>query len=358
MRKKIATIVGARPQFIKCAPVSELLRKQFREVLIHTGQHYNPEMSHIFFQQLQIPEPDYNLEVGSHPHGRQTGFMLMRIEAVLLQEKPALVLVYGDTNSTLAGALAAAKLNVPVAHVEAGLRSFNRKMPEEINRIVADRLASLLFCPTRTAVKNLKAEGQLQGVYWTGDVMYDALLRHLPLAEQHSRILDRLGLSPKAYYLATVHRAENTDQPERLNEILKAFARLPLPVVFPVHPRTRRFIQTHFGERNWPNIRFIDPVSYLDVLVLQKNAAKVLTDSGGMQKEAYFLEVPCVTLREETEWPETVAAGANVLTGASAEKILAAATREVRVRCQGTDFGDGQAAARIVALIDKMLEKE
>jgi UDP-N-acetylglucosamine 2-epimerase len=321
---KVVTVVGARPQFIKSAPVSRELRKVATEVLVHTGQHYDDNMSEVFFRDLELPEPDYNLGVGSGPHGVQTGEMLKRIEEVLVKEQPDYVVVYGDTNSTLAGALAAAKLHISVAHVEAGLRSFNRQMPEEINRLVTDHVSTLLFCPTKTAINNLASEGITKGVHLVGDVMYDALCHNIQIAERRSTILEHLKLRPKEYLLATVHRAENTDQPENLNNIVNAFVELTKSgqtVVFPVHPRTRNRLDT-FGMNDHSNLLMIDPISYLDMLILEKHARVILTDSGGVQKEAYWLQVPCVTLRNETEWVETVERGWNVLVGTDTEKIF------------------------------------
>jgi len=357
---KVVSVVGARPQFIKAAPVGRALRAAgHTDVLVHTGQHYDENMSAIFFRELAIPEPDYNLGVGSGPHGRQTGEMLMRLEEVMEQERPDRVLVYGDTNSTLAGALAAVKLHIPVAHVEAGLRSFNRAMPEEHNRVLTDHCADLLFCPTQTAVDNLAREGITQGVHLVGDVMYDAVLQFSELARQRSTILHDLGLKPKGYLLATVHRPYNTDVAENLRNILAAFAEIEEPVIFPIHPRTRQRI-VEFGLFNpqsatctepSPSIRnpkFIDPVGYLDMLMLEQNARMILTDSGGVQKEAYFFAVPCVTLRPETEWVETVKAGWNLVADADRERILWAANGHrwpQEVPCP--IFGDGRAAEKI-----------
>jgi len=319
---KVATIVGARPQFIKAAPVSRELRQQHTEVLIHTGQHYDDTMSAIFFRELEIPTPDYNLGVGSGAHGQQTGAMLARIEEVLLAEQPDWMLVYGDTNSTLAGALAAAKLHIPVAHIEAGLRSFNRRMPEEINRVLTDHVSTLLFCPTQTAVDNLAAEGITQGAHLVGDVMHEALLWAAERARAQSIILEQLGLGEKGYLLATVHRAENTDDPARLRAILDAFAALDEPIVFPIHPRTQARIEALNLKSKIENLKSIPPVGYLDMVQLEQSARMILTDSGGIQKEAYWLGVPCVTLRDETEWVETVQTGWNVLVGAETERIV------------------------------------
>jgi len=328
---KIATVVGARPQFIKCAPVSREFRNISTELLIHTGQHYDGNMSQVFFHELDIPKPDYNLGVGSGPHGAQSAEMLKRIEVVLLKEEPDYVVVYGDTNSTLAGALAAAKLHIPVAHVEAGLRSFNRRMPEEINRVITDHLSSLLFCPTETAVKNLAREGISKGVKLVGDVMYDALLFNIRVAVEKSTILKQLQLQPKAYYLATVHRSENTDDPERLQAIIQALEKISAihPVIWPVHPHTQRVLGSHnFSCITNHSLHRIDPVSYLDMLLLEKEAKVILTDSGGLQKEACWLGVPCVTLREESEWVETVQAGGNMLAGTNPDRIFAAAMKQ------------------------------
>jgi UDP-GlcNAc3NAcA epimerase len=349
---KVLTIVGARPQFIKAAPVSRVLRAHHQEVLVHTGQHYDDEMSAVFFRELAIPQPDYNLGIGSGSHGRQTGQMLIALEELLLREQPERVLVYGDTNSTLAGALAAVKLHISIAHVEAGLRSFNRAMPEEHNRILTDHCSDLLFCPTQTAVEHLAAEGIRNGVRLVGDTMFDAVLQFREIARERSTILDRLELAPGGYLLATVHRPYNTDTPAQLQMILAAFAALEEPVVFPVHPRTRKKI-AELAEAGSPktvaqNVRMIDPVGYLDMLMLEQSARLLLTDSGGMQKEAFWLNVPCVTLRPETEWVETVEAGWNRLAWDSAARIIEA----VRAPWPATQppplFGDGRASERIV----------
>lgn len=354
---KVVSIVGARPQFIKAAVVSRALRQRHQEVLLHTGQHYDDLMSDVFFRELGIPLPDVNLGVGSASHARQTAEMLVGIEQVLVQERPDWVLIYGDTNSTLAGALAAAKLGMPLAHVEAGLRSFNRSMPEEINRVVADRLSDLLFCPTRTAVENLAREGITAGVHWVGDVMYDALLASLPIAQQGSNILERLGLEPAGYLLATVHRAGNTDIRENLAAILEGLSATGETVILPLHPRTRRAM-AGWGIAAGENVRLLEPVGYLDMLILEQNARLILTDSGGVQKEAYWLGVPCITLREETEWVETVAAGWNLLVGTSAERIVEA----VRTfRPQGERpacFGDGDAGEKIVQILESSVDRK
>jgi len=353
---KAVSIVGARPQFIKAAPVGKALRAAgHTEILVHTGQHYDDEMSAVFFRDLEIPEPDYNLAVGSGSHGWQTGQILMRLEEVLLAEEPDWVLVYGDTNSTLAGALAAVKLHIPVAHAEAGLRSFNREMPEEHNRVLTDHCADLLFCPTQTAVNNLAREGITNGVHQVGDTMYDAVLQFAGIASQRSSILADLSLEPKKYLLATVHRPYNTDNEENLRNILTALGEIGELVVFPVHPRTRQRL-VELGLNNPQsaicNLQFLEPVGYLDMLMLEQNARLILTDSGGMQKEAYFFAVPCVTLRPETEWVETVEAGWNTVVDTNRERIVWAAIGRVWPR--GTPpaaFGDGRASGRIVRLL-------
>jgi len=349
---KILSVVGARPQFIKAAPVSRALRQVAHEVLVHTGQHYDYEMSAIFFDELQIPPPDYNLEIGSGSHGWQTGQMLIRIEETLLKEQPDWVLVYGDTNSTLAGALAAVKLHIPLAHVEAGLRSLNREMPEEHNRVLTDHAADLLLCPTQTAVNHLAREGVTRGVHLVGDVMVDAILYNIALAEQRSDAMARLGLVSGGYALATIHRPSNTDDPAQLRAILTALRALAsdYPVVFPVHPRTRRKL-AELETSLAPNLKLIEPVGYLDMLVLERHARLILTDSGGVQKEAYFFAVPCLTLRRETEWVETVETGWNQLVGDDLASILQLA-RDLRPTGSPPPlFGDGHAAERIAVLL-------
>jgi UDP-N-acetylglucosamine 2-epimerase len=453
---KICTIIGARPQFIKAAAVSRAITAHNRqtlnfehyssveprtvnEVIIHTGQHYDDGMSAVFFRELEIPEPKYNLAIGSGAHGAQTGQMLAGIEKVLIEEKPDWVLIYGDTNSTLAGALAAAKLHIPIAHVEAGLRSFNRRMPEEINRVVADQLSTLLLCPSQVAVDNLAAEGiggkgdrmsavidepppalratsagggqkesspvnleqssniehrtlnieQATSVVITGDVMADALQFAATKAAAQSDIVERLDLKPQGYILATVHRAENTDDPKRLSNIMAALSELAErePVILPLHPRTKKILertsnlehrtlnveprtlnieQSSSVEPRTLNIeprtlnierpsslRIINPVGYFDIIALEKSARILLTDSGGMQKEAYWLKVPCITLRDETEWVETVASGWNILTGADRNRIVTAAQNFTPPKDHPPLYGDGQAAEKIVHVIQR-----
>ena len=345
---KIVSIVGARPQFIKCAPVSRELRKEHKEILVHTGQHYDHGMSAVFFEELAIPEPDYNLGIGSGTHGRQTGAMLGAIEDILEKEGPEIVLVYGDTNSTLAGALAAAKMHVPVAHVEAGLRSFDRRMPEEVNRVLTDHASDILFCPTTTAVRNLAAEGVTEGVFLVGDVMVDAMNHNRAIAEERSRILEDAGVRPGEYLVVTVHRPSNTDSRENMAAIIGALGEAGVPVVFPVHPRTRKFLLGYDLLAAMPeNIRITEPLGYLDMLRLMAHAKKILTDSGGVQKEAYMLGVPCITLRENTEWVETVEAGWNVLVGAEREGIVDVIRQFSPGFLQKRIFGEGDASLRI-----------
>lgn len=315
---KIVNLVGARPQFVKAAVISKVINKLdgVSEVLIHTGQHYDEKMSKVFFDELEIPHPDYNLEVGSGSHGKQTALMLERVEEVLIKEKPDCVLVYGDTNSTVAGALAASKLHIKIAHVEAGLRSFNRLMPEEINRIATDHISDLLFAPSINAMELLEKEGLKSKSIFTGDVMYDSILFYKEFAEKKYSLSDITSLND--YYLATVHRQENTDNPQRLKNIFEAFAKLDAPVILPLHPRTKKLI----GNIDVSNVEIIDPVSYLELIILLKNSKKVLTDSGGLQKEAFFMQKPCITLRDETEWIETLNGNWNFIVGTDVDLIL------------------------------------
>jgi UDP-N-acetylglucosamine 2-epimerase len=354
-------VVGARPQFVKAAAVSRAvqahnaagLNPEVREFVVHTGQHFDDCMSGVFFRELGISPPAVNLAVGAGGHGRQTGRMLELLEDVFLREKPAQVVVYGDTNSTLAGVLAAAKLRIPVAHVEAGLRSFNRRMPEEINRIVADSLADVLLCPSHTAVANLRREGASGDVHLVGDVMYDSMVHYLAEAEEASGVLGHLGLRPGEYYLATVHRSENADDPERLARIVAGLEASSLPVILPLHPRTRRTFSGAVSRRLGV-VRTIDPVGYLDMLMLERHARAILTDSGGVQKEAYWMGVPCITLREETEWTELVDEGWNWLAGADEERIragMAWAESILRGKARRAVYGEGRAAERIVAIL-------
>ncbi len=354
---KIITVVGARPQFIKAAAVSRVISSDFsgfiQEKIIHTGQHFDENMSKVFFDELSIPKPHYHFDISGGGHGSMTGKMLEAIENVLLQEKPDWLLVYGDTNSTLAGALAAAKLHIPVAHVEAGLRSFNMRMPEEINRILADRVATQLFCPTQTAVNNLAAEGIVQEVYNVGDVMYDVALYYKKRARNESKVFQRLPIKSKSYILATCHRAENTDDKNNLQQILTGlfFASKKMPVVFPLHPRTKKLIES-FGLKDFlGNLIVVEPLPFLDMVALEQDAHLILTDSGGVQKEAFFYNVPCITMRNETEWVETVDLGWNYLVGANADLIIGAVDlHEQRppMRTSSMPYGNGDASNSIL----------
>jgi UDP-GlcNAc3NAcA epimerase len=354
---KLLTIIGARPQFIKAATVSRIIqqRADISEILVHTGQHYDNNMSEIFFQQLDIPQPDYHLGIGSGSHGSQTGKMLETIESVLLKEKPDWVLVYGDTNSTLAGALAAVKLHIPVAHVEAGLRSFNRKMPEEINRVLTDHAADLLFPPTQAAVDNLDNEGiDKNKIDLVGDVMYDAALYYSAKAKQQSKVLEQLQLTEKNYILATIHRAENTDNPARLKAIFDGLEQIAeqIPVILPLHPRTNEALKHH--KQPTKNIQLIEPVGYLDMVMLEKQAKLIATDSGGVQKEAYFHQVPCVTLRNDTEWLELLELGANVLSSPTEIVEVVLSNLEKVVDGDVGLYGDGEAALGVVNQIGNL----
>lgn len=343
MTLKVLTVVGARPQFIKAAAVSRAIRETdgLEEVMIHTGQHFDQNMSDIFFDELDIPAPAHQLDIHGGGHGEMTGRMLAAIEPVLIAEKPDWVAVYGDTNSTLAGALAAAKLHIPIAHVEAGLRSFNRRMPEEVNRVLTDHISALLLCPTRAAVEGLAREGICNGVHHVGDVLYDATLFAADRAEKTSQILDRLGVSHKGYAVATVHRPENTDSPERLQAVIGYLQEQAEqhPVVLPLHPRTRQYAE-RVGV-GLEGLMVIDPVGYIDMARLLQGAVAVFTDSGGLQKEAYFHRVPCITMRGETEWIETVAQGWNRLWNGP----------DFTPRSEIDEYGDGRAGFRIAQLL-------
>jgi UDP-GlcNAc3NAcA epimerase len=354
-RPVVLTVVGARPQFVKAAPLSRALRGRVREVLVHTGQHYEREMSRVFFDQLAIPEPDRHLGVGSGSHGVMTGRMLEALEATMTEVRPDLVVVLGDTNSTLAGALAAAKLGIPIAHVEAGLRSFDARMPEEINRRLTDHVSRLLFCPTPAAVRNLRAEGIRRGVYRVGDVMMDAVVQNVARARHRLPAMNRPA--PGTYYLATLHRQENVDDPVRLASLARVLGRLPHPAVLPLHPRTRDRLK-RMAFRPPGNLRLLPPVPYLEMLMLESGARAIFTDSGGVQKEAFILGTPCVTLRATTEWVETLRSGANRLTGPDPSRILTAARaierRPPKWRA-GATYGRGRAAAAIARRISRFL---
>ncbi len=375
---KLLTIIGARPQIIKAAALSRAIHEEYntriREVILHTGQHYDDSMSEVFFREMQIPSPDYNLGIGSASHGSQTGHMIEGIEEVLLKEKPEGLVVYGDTNSTLAGALAAAKLHIPVFHIEAGLRSFNKYMPEEINRIACDHVSTLLFSPTLTGVNNLAKEGIVhhenqslsfdrQGVYHSGDVMYDNTLFFKELAITNSSVLKNLGLADQSYILATIHRPSNTDIPENLGSILQALNEISkgrnIPIILPLHPRTAAILKQEQNSKHMELIRsnslvrLIPAVSFLDMIRLEAGAQLILTDSGGVQKEAWFMEKPVVVLREETEWVEIIEAGNGILTGPRSEKILPAALKylDAPPRDYPPIFGDGKAASQILKVL-------
>jgi UDP-GlcNAc3NAcA epimerase len=354
---KVLSVVGARPQFVKAAAVSRVLRATpgFSEILVHTGQHYDDNMSEVFFREMDIPPAERNLEIGSGSHGVQTGRMLQALEAAMLAERPDWVLVYGDTNSTLAATLAAVKLHVPVAHVEAGLRSFNRAMPEEANRVATDHLADLLFAPTEVAMRNLAREGLAERSLRTGDVMYDVMLRFAERAKRESKVLGRLGVQAGGYVLATIHRAENTDDPARLRAIFEGFAAFStrVPIVVPLHPRTRKML-AESGFAAPATLKLAEPVGYLDMVELERAARLVATDSGGVQKEAYFQRVPCLTLRTETEWVELVEAGWNRLLAPQS----AAAVEDGLISCLQNPlpawkplYGDGASATAIVAAL-------
>ncbi len=370
---RVLTVLGARPQFVKAAVVSSaLIESGVQERIVHTGQHYDKALSDIFFEEMGIPEPAHNLGVGSGQHGEQTAAMLVAIEKVILAERPDWLLVYGDTNSTLAGALAAAKHHVPIAHVEAGLRSFNRRMPEEINRIMTDHLSSLLLCPTQTAVDHLRNEGVVdvperhgfvRKVELVGDVMYDATIVFGEIAQRKSTALQQHGLSHGKFILATIHRAENTDVTDRLETIVQALCTIgaSTTVLWPLHPRTRKVLE-QTGLRTQldaSKVRLIDPVGYLDMLVLERNASCIVTDSGGVQKEAYFAGVPCVTLRDETEWGELVHLGWNTLVPPVAAQAIANAVASARTGKTGcAPFGDGEASQRIASLLNLKVARD
>ncbi len=357
---KICTVIGARPQFVKAAVVSAEFakHKSINEVIIHTGQHYDPAMSEIFFRELNVPLEKYNLEIGSGSHGLQTGRMLEKLEDILLREKPDFVLIYGDTNSTLAGALAASKMHIPIAHIEAGMRSFNKKMPEEINRIIADHLSTINFCSTKTAIGNLKRENLAETGVLVGDVMFDCSLKFAEFAEKRYDPFAKFAVERNKYALLTCHRAENTDHKKCLSEIVKAVNRISekMPVLYPVHPRTRKFLN-EYGLSFSDNVKLIPPVGYLEMILLEKHSSFILTDSGGVQKEAFFYRVPCITMREETEWTETVELGWNRITGADSGKITAAFADFAENRPAKTSarpYGNGDAASKITEVIAKV----
>lgn len=358
---KLITIIGARPQFIKAAAVSRALvnGQKIQEKILHTGQHHDTNMSEVFFEELEIPKPAFHLGIHGGPHGEMTGRMLEQIEKVFLAEKPDFVLVYGDTNSTLAGSLAASKLHIPVAHVEAGLRSFNKAMPEEINRILTDHVSDILFTPTDSAVKNLNHEGiDSKKIHNIGDVMYDAALYFASRANEKSQILEKLQLKPKNFILSTIHRAENTDNLNRLRAIFGGLLQVSqhISVVLPLHPRTRQILAKEgFSEKANANFKLIDPVGYLDMVKLEKNAALIATDSGGVQKEAFFYEVPCVTLRDETEWTELIELGWNTLVSPKDTETVARAIIE-KIGSSGRTarpYGTGDSGLKINEILSR-----
>ncbi len=346
------TIIGARPQFIKCAPVSKQLRNHFKEILLHTGQHYDKNMSESFFNELNIKKPNYNLNVGSGSHAVQTATIMIRLEKVVKKNNPDLIIVYGDTNSTLAGSLVGAKLNVPIAHVEAGLRSFNKRMPEELNRICTDHYSKILFCTSKVAVNNLKKEGITKNVFLVGDVMKDAVLQNIKRINSKTT-RKKYNLSPyEKYFFLTLHRQENTDDITRLLKIFKMLRLAKLKIIFPVHPRTKKIIK-RYSLKLPKNVLITKPLSYLESLALQKNAQTVITDSGGIQKEACFLGVPCITLRDETEWIETVLKGYNTIVGTDFRKFKMALKKySVKKKITSNSlYGDGKAAEKIVRIL-------
>lgn len=356
---KILTVAGTRPQLVKIGAVSRKLREKFNEVLINTGQHYDYNMAGIFFDELNIPKPDYDLGVGSGAHGRQTGEMMIKLEEVFDQENPDVVLVYGDTNSTLAGALVASKRLIPLIHIEAGLRSFNKTMPEEQNRILTDNLSDLLFIPSNIAKQNLHKEGITKGIYNVGDVMMDAVLYNSQLAEERYSLSD-YDLTPKQYILGTIHRAENTNDISKLTAILKSFAKIDKTVYLPLHPRTKKLINEYgindiIDASN--NIKIVEPISYLEMLLLEKNAYAIVTDSGGVQKEAYFAKVPCITLRDQTEWTETIELGWNKLLNPLNEDLSVALDNINTGEDIFDAYGDGSAADKIVKIIEEKFIK-
>lgn len=349
---KIATVIGTRPNFVKAAPLSKELRRHFKEIIVNTGQHYDIELSKVFFEQLKIPEPDYSLNVGSGSHAEQTGQIIIKLEKILIKEKPDMVLVYGDTNSTLGGALCASKLKMPIMHVEAGMRSYD-KIPEEVNRVVVDHISDIFFCSNSLAVENLKKEGINKNVFLVGDIMMDALMQNIKIAEKNSAILKELNFEKKQYILATIHRAENTDDRKKLTSIINALLASNEQIVLPLHPRTKKYLERYSLTDRFvnSNIAIIKSADYLDMLVLEKNAKKIVTDSGGVQKEAYFFKVPCITLRKVTEWKETVDDKYNKLVGANTKNIVKAIKSfEIKQKSHHS-YGKGDASKKIVKIL-------
>jgi UDP-GlcNAc3NAcA epimerase len=348
---RIVSLVGTRPEFIQAAPLSRVLRRQHEEILVHTGQHYDPAMSQIMFDELGLPTPRYNLDAGSGTHTRQTTKVMLRLEEVLLREKPDLMIVRGDTNSTLAGGIVASKLQIPLAHVEAGERSYNRRMPEEINRVIVDQLSEVHFCASQKAVEQLAAEGIRDSAFWVGDVLLDAMNQYRPKAHRRMEIFRKLDLQPGGYSLVTVHRAANTDDFRRLRQIAQALEKVDDRIVFPVHPRTAKSLN-EMGFKFGRHIDLIDPLGYLDMILLEEQARMIATDSGGVQREAYFLGVPCLTLRDETEWIETVEAGWNKVVGTDPARILDAWREFTPPSERPPIFGDGMASERIADILN------
>jgi len=357
---KILSVVGARPQFIKAASLSRYLKSvpDIKEILLHTGQHYDSNMSDDFFSELNIPNPDHNLEVNSNTPAQQTAKMMMGIENIALKECPDFILIYGDTNSTIAGALVGAKLRIPVVHIEAGLRSYDRKMPEEINRVVSDAISTILFCPSQVAVNNLKQEGINEGVYNVGDIMLETYQYYKDKAQKSSTILEKLNFKPKKYLLCTIHRSSNTDDMENLKNIFIGLTESKEVIILPLHPRTRKKIKQSKSLREYigNNIRITEPIGYLDMIYLEANAKKIVTDSGGVQKEAYFNRVPCITLRENTEWVETVEEGVNELVGVNPEKIKASINNfsPDKLNYSKNLYGDGRTSAKIIEILNQL----
>lgn len=350
---KLLIIVGARPNFIKAAPLFEEFKryKNIKPILVHTGQHYDYEMSQAFFDGLKIPKPNYSLGIGSNSHALQTAEAMKKLEPVFLKEKPRITILIGDVNSTLAGALVAVKMHIPIAHIEAGPRTFDKKMPEEINRLLTDHISDFLFCPTKTSVQNLKKEGITKGVFYVGNIMYEAFLNSAKIAAKKSKILERLKIEPKSYYLTTVHRAENTDDKKKLKNIADSFCEIG-NVIFPCHPRTEKYLRTYkFWKKLNQKVKVIKPLKYLDMVWLEKNSKKILTDSGGVQNEAWWSGVPCVTLMESTGWPETIKSGWNILVGADKKKIIKAVKNFNPKNSQYKYFGNGRTAKKIIKII-------
>ncbi len=353
--KKVVSIVGARPQFIKLAPLSVRFQEKLKNVIVHTGQHYDRNMSEMFFKDLQLNLPKYDLGIGSGNNGIQTGNMLISLEKVLLKEKPDLVTVFGDTNSTLAGALSATKMGIPLLHIEAGLRSYNREMPEEINRVVTDHISDYLFTPTETAMKNLEIEGLVKGSFLTGDIMVDALKGNLEKAKKLSKILEIIKIKKNDYFLLTLHRPYNVDIPEKLGKIIDLLGRVNKKVVFPIHPRTKKMID-NFNIIVPENIILTDPLGYLDFICLENYSNKIITDSGGIQKEAYILKKPCITIRSETEWVETINDGWNVLVQPDSDNFVETISSFEPSHGQSDIFGNN-VAEKMIQLIEKVILK-